>query len=35
LHLKPGKLSNMPHPFRTLFNHTQDAVWMADEAGRR
>lgn len=24
----------MPHPFRALFNHTQDAVWMADEAGR-
>ncbi|MBW3571238.1 MAG: EAL domain-containing protein [Gemmatimonadetes bacterium] len=24
----------MPHRFRALFNHTQDAVWMADEAGR-
>jgi diguanylate cyclase (GGDEF)-like protein/PAS domain S-box-containing protein len=24
----------MPHQFRALFNHTQDAVWMADEAGR-
>src|SRR5829696_2773448 len=24
----------MPHEFRALFNHTQDAVWMADEAGR-
>jgi diguanylate cyclase (GGDEF)-like protein/PAS domain S-box-containing protein len=24
----------MPHRFRTLFNHTQDAVWMADEDGR-
>ena len=24
----------MPHRFRALFNHTQDAVWMADEDGR-
>jgi diguanylate cyclase (GGDEF)-like protein/PAS domain S-box-containing protein len=24
----------MAHQFRALFNHTQDAVWMADEAGR-
>ena len=24
----------MPHRFRALFNHTQDAVWMADEHGR-
>ncbi|WP_420127686.1 putative bifunctional diguanylate cyclase/phosphodiesterase [Longimicrobium sp.] len=24
----------MPQRFRALFNHTQDAVWMADEAGR-
>jgi diguanylate cyclase (GGDEF)-like protein/PAS domain S-box-containing protein len=24
----------MPHRFRALFNHTQDAVWMADEEGR-
>jgi diguanylate cyclase (GGDEF)-like protein/PAS domain S-box-containing protein len=24
----------MPHRFRALFNHTQDAVWMADVDGR-
>jgi diguanylate cyclase (GGDEF)-like protein/PAS domain S-box-containing protein len=24
----------MPHRFRALFNHTRDAVWIADEEGR-
>jgi PAS domain-containing protein len=24
----------MPHRFRALFNHVQDAVWMAGEDGR-